>query len=113
MRIGFTANGKEWDSKIDPRFGRASYLLVYDDETDVLHHYENGKMKEQAHGVGTGAAKALFDLKADVLITGNGPGGNASTILNKAGISIYSGAGELTIEEAYKQFKNNKLNKFN
>ena len=31
MNIAFTAKGKEWDSNIDPRFGRAEYILIYND----------------------------------------------------------------------------------
>ena len=27
MKIAFTTKGTQWDSKIDPRFGRTDYLL--------------------------------------------------------------------------------------
>ncbi len=112
MKIGFTAKGKEWDSAIDPRFGRAEYLLVYDDEKDELSSYDNTGMSEQAHGVGPGTASKLFEMGAEVLITGNGPGENAAEILRKAKIEIYTGAGELSVRKAYENYQTNVLIKF-
>lgn len=44
-----------------------------------------------------------------MLITGNGPDGNAAMILEKAGMKIYIGAGKMTIKEAFEAFKNNEL----
>ena len=41
MKIAFTTKGAEWDSKMDPRFGRTEYLLVYD---DVENAYTKGSM---------------------------------------------------------------------
>ena len=32
MKIAFTSKGTNWDSMIDPRFGRTEFLLVYDEE---------------------------------------------------------------------------------
>ena len=34
MKIVFTSTGTSWDDKIDPRFGRAEYLLIFDEESD-------------------------------------------------------------------------------
>ncbi len=112
MRIGFTAKGKDWSSDIDPRFGRAEYLLVYDESEDVLHVNDNQEMKEQEHGVGPGTASKLFDMQADVLITGNGPGGNAAAILQKAKVKIFTGAEGMSIREAYENYRNKKLINF-
>jgi predicted Fe-Mo cluster-binding NifX family protein len=112
MKIGFTAKGTHWDAEMDPRFGRAEYLLIYDEEKDELMSSDNSAMKEKAHGVGPGTASILFKLGAQVLITGNGPGENAAGILKKAGIEIYTGADGMKIEEAYTRYKNNELNEF-
>ncbi|MCD8480257.1 MAG: hypothetical protein LRZ88_08550 [Candidatus Cloacimonetes bacterium] len=32
MKIVFTASGEGWDARIDPRFGRTDYILVYDEK---------------------------------------------------------------------------------
>ena len=106
MNIAFTTKGTEWDSAMDPRFGRTEYFLVYDNEKDEFTHFDNRAIENEAHGAGPKTAQKLFELKADVLITGNGPGGNAKSVLEKAGVTIYTGAGEMTVQEAFKAFKN-------
>lgn len=113
MRIGFTAQGPAWGADIDARFGRTKYLLVYDEEKDELLVHDNTSMSEQQHGAGPGTASKLFELNVNVLITGNGPGSNAAGLLEKAGVKIYTGAGELNVKEAYEHYKNKKLHHFN
>lgn len=111
MKIAFTTKGTQWDSEMDPRFGRATYFVVYDDVTEELTHFDNSSNGNEAHGAGPKAAQILFDLKVNMLITGNGPGGNAAVVVNKAGIEVYVGAGEMTVEQAYAAFKNGQLKK--
>ncbi len=112
MKIAFTAKGTNWDSRMDPRFGRTEFLLVFDDKEDKLTSVDNRSIEDEAHGAGPKTAQILFELKADVLITGNGPGDNAAGVLEKAGISIYVGAGQLTVKEALDAYRNNDLKKF-
>lgn len=38
----------------------------------------NNQINEQGHGAGPLAAQKLMELGADVLLTGNGPGGKAA-----------------------------------
>ncbi len=112
MRIAFTTKGTTWDSAMDPRFGRTDYLVIYDDEIDKLEHVDNRSVGQEAHGAGPKTAQKIFDLNAEVLITGNGPGGNAAMVLGKAGLEIYVGAGDMKVDEAYKAYQNNQLQKF-
>jgi len=112
MKIAFTTQGTEWDSLIDSRFGRTEYLLVYDQGQDTFEHFDNRANKDEAHGAGPQTAQKLFDLNPDVLITGNGPGGNAARVLEKAEIKIYIGAGEMTVKEAYEAYNNGALKLF-
>ena len=109
MRIAFTTKGTTWDSKMDPRFGRTEYFLIYDEVSNELIHMDNRDSANDAHGVGPKSAQKLFELKADVLVTGNGPGGNAATVLEKAGLKIYVGAGDMTVKKAYDAYKNDSL----
>ncbi len=111
MRIAFTTKGTDWDYKMDPRFGRTEHFLVFDEITNDLVHLDNADSSNDAHGAGPKTAQRLFELKADVLITGNGPGGNAGTVLEKAGMEVYIGAGEMTVKEAYESYKNKGLKK--
>jgi len=112
MNIAFTAKGKEWDSTIDPRFGRTDYIVVYNEEKNELTSYDNTLTSEVAHGAGPKTAQIIFDLKVDVLITGNGPGGNAHEALKNGNIKIYAGAGNMTLKGAYDVYKNGKLKDF-
>lgn len=111
MKIAFTTKGTKWDSDMDPRFGRTEYFVFYDEETTEFTSYDNRDTGKDAHGAGPKTAQKLFELKADALITGNGPGGNAAAVMEKTGIAIYVGAGNMTVKEAYDSFKNGELKK--
>ncbi len=109
MKIIFTTKGIEWDSMIDPRFGRAEFLLKYDEEKNEFTQVDNRAIENVAHGAGPQTAQKLFEMNPDILITGNGPGGNAAAVLEKAGIKIYIGAGEMTVKEAFNAYKKGEL----
>jgi predicted Fe-Mo cluster-binding NifX family protein len=112
MKIAFTTKGIEWDSKIDPRFGRTDFFLIYDQENNSFEHFDNRAIANDAHGAGPKTAQKLFELKAEALITGNGPGGNAASVLEKTGIKVFIGAGEMTVKEAYEAYNEDKLKAF-
>ena len=112
MKIAFTTKGTEWDSMMDPRFGRTEYLLVYDDADDKISTFDNRAIANEAHGAGPQTAQKLFELGPDILITGNGPGGNAAAVLEKADIKIYIGVDGMTVRKAYDAYKNDELKKF-
>lgn len=112
MNIALTTKGSTWDAAMDPRFGRTAYLLLYNDEQDELKVIDNRNTANEAHGAGTRTAQQLYDLHPDVLITGNGPGGNAAAILQRSGIRIYTGAGEMTAKQALEAFRGDKLREF-
>ncbi len=109
MKIAFTAKGTEWESEMDPRFGRTEFILVYNDEKDEFTSFDNREIENEAHGAGPKTSQKLFEMGPEILITGNGPGGNAATVLEKAGIKIYIGAGQMSVKEAYEAYKNKNL----
>jgi len=109
MRIAFTATGTNWDSIIDPRFGRTEYIVIYDEKEQVLSAIDNSTVKNETHGAGTATAQKVFELKPDVLITGNGPGETASNALKHLEIRIFINAHGMTIKQALQQYKNGKL----
>lgn len=112
MKIAFTTKGIDWESKMDPRFGRAEFLLVFNEEKEEFTHYDNREIENQAHGAGPQTAQKLFELKPDILITGNGPGGNAASILEKMGLKIFIYKDEITVKQAFEAYKNNNLKEF-
>lgn len=109
MKIAFTARGIHWDSPMDPRFGRTEYLLIYDEESQLLIPHDNRTIESEAHGAGTKTAQLLYEMKPDVLVTGNGPGDNAAQILAMTSIKIFTGAGEMSVKSAYEAYLNNQL----
>ncbi|MCK5739982.1 NifB/NifX family molybdenum-iron cluster-binding protein [bacterium] len=111
MKIAFTTKGIEWTSMMDPRFGRTEFLLIYDEEQDKLVSYDNTAIAETAHGAGPQTVQKLVEFEPNVLITGNGPGGNAARALGSTTIEIYIGAGDMTVKAAYDAYKNNTLKK--
>lgn len=111
MKIAFTANGTTWESMIDPRFGRTEFIVVYDEETKELTTFDNSAIKEEAHGAGTATVQKLYDMKPDVLITGNGPGENAAAALKHLNIQIFVNAQNMTLQQAYENYKTGNLKK--
>ena len=112
MKIAFTTKGDKWDSRMDPRFGRAAWLLVYDEEKDELRSVDNRSISKEAYGAGPKTAQKLVELKPDILITGNGPGGNAARVLEKMAVKVFVGAQGMTVTEAYEACKANNLKTF-
>lgn len=112
MKLIFTANGTEWDSPMDPRFGRTRFFFVYDEESGEIRTYDNTAIENEAHGAGPKTAQTLAEFGAQVLITGNGPGDNAMTVLKAAGTEVYAGAGEMTVRQAYDNYKQGALKRF-
>ena len=112
MRIAFTTKGTDWDSKMDPRFGRTEHFLVFDEVTNDLVHLNNSDSSKDAHGAGPKTAQNLSEHSCNILVTGNGPGGNAATVLAKMNIEIFIGAADKTIEAAILAHQNNELKKF-
>jgi predicted Fe-Mo cluster-binding NifX family protein len=112
MKILLTAKGTEWDSKMDPRFGRTEFFFIYDEETEIIETYDNRAIANEAHGAGPKTAQKMSEYNFNILITGNGPGGNAATVVKQTEIKVYVGAGEMTVKEAYEAYKNSELKEF-
>ena len=109
MKIAFTTKGKGWDAEIDPRFGRTEYIFVYDEESDESETIDNSGVSEHAHGAGPMTAQIITERNVDILITGNGPGGNAERVISSAGIKTIAGAGGMTAKQAYDAYKKGEL----
>lgn len=112
MKIAFTSKGSSMTSEMDSRFGRASYILVHDTESATTEVVDNTDTVNDGHGAGPKTAQRMMDTGATVLVTGNGPGGNAASVLEKKGIKIFVGAGNMTAEQAMKKYQQNKLTQF-
>jgi predicted Fe-Mo cluster-binding NifX family protein len=107
MKIAVTSQGKGLGSRVDPRFGRAAYILIVNTDTwdfDVLDNKENVNALQ---GAGIQAATNIFSKGAEVLLTGFcGP--NAFKTLNAAGVKVANGASG-TVIEAIKAFMKEEM----
>jgi predicted Fe-Mo cluster-binding NifX family protein len=107
VRLAVTSTGPGLDSPMDPRFGRARYLLFVEDTDRTVFPVDNEAGVNAAHGAGIQAAQNLIDHSARVLITGHcGP--KAYQVLATAGIDVYLASGG-TAEEAVRRYEAGEL----
>lgn len=111
MKIIFSAKGKDWQDLVDPRLGRAEGFVLYNEDDQNIEYISNENGMEASHGAGLQMAKTVLDLGTQVIITGNGPGEKAGAVFAKSNVDIYVGAGDMSLENAYKAYKNNELTK--
>lgn len=103
MKIAISATGKDLSSAVDPRFGRAAYLLIVDPDTKaIVEAIDNQAAGEAAQGAGIKAAGIIADAGAEAVLTGI-VGPKAAAVCEKAGIDILNGI-EGTVAEAIEQF---------
>ena len=91
MKIAVTSVGTNLDSKVDPRFGRAAYIILVDSETSAFEVVDNQENVNALKGAGIQAAKMVSETGAEVLLTGFcGP--NAFKAMNAAKIGVGNNA---------------------
>jgi len=103
MNIIFSAKGKDWDSELDPRFGRAQGFLLYNTDNDQLSWHSNEENKNAGHGAGIQAAQKAADLKAEWVITGH-VGPKADSTLKSSGIKVFTAEAPCKVREAYQKY---------
>lgn len=107
MRIAISSAGKQLESNLDPRFGRAAYFIFVDAETMDFEAVENTQNLNLPQGAGIQAGKTIVDHHADALITGHcGP--KAIKVLQSAGVKILTGA-DGRVADVIEQFKKGEL----
>lgn len=100
-KICLTATGKDLNSEIDPKFGRAAYFLLLDPIVMRIEAIENPH-KDAMQGAGIKSAQSLVDHGVKILLTGDvGPKANA--VLQSAGIQTITGVSG-KIQDAIQNF---------
>lgn len=103
MKIVISSTGPSMSSNVDPRFGRASYLLLVDSETGkLIEAIDNTEQKDSSQGAGIAAAALVADKGAKYILTGV-VGPKAMPIIEKAGIMVVPNT-KGTIQEAVADF---------
>ncbi|WP_022664870.1 NifB/NifX family molybdenum-iron cluster-binding protein [Desulfospira joergensenii] len=107
MKIAITSKGRGLDAQVDPRFGRASYIIVVDTDTKEFEVIDNENNKNAFKGAGIQAASSISEKGAKVLLTGFcGP--NAFKTLDAAGIKVANDA-DGTVSGVIEQFNKGKF----
>jgi predicted Fe-Mo cluster-binding NifX family protein len=89
MKVAVTSKGTLLSSEVDPRFGRAPYILIVDTETMAFEAVDNSDNANAFKGAGIQAATMVSDKGASVLMTGYcGP--KAFATLDAAGVKVVS-----------------------
>ena len=106
MKLCITSQGPELSSPVDPRFGRASWFIIYETETGAFEALDNARNLNAASGAGVQAAATVADKGCDWVISGHiGP--KALAVLQAGGVKVAVGA-EGSVEAAA-AFKDGRL----
>jgi len=107
MKITVSAEGPHLSSRVDPRFGRAKWFIVYDTETGEYEAHNNVQVYNLPQGAGIQAAQHVIDKKTEVLLTGHcGP--NAYQTLQAGGVQVVVDVNG-NVKEAIERHKNGEL----
>jgi len=108
MRIAVASTGKTMKDSVDPRFGRAHYILIVDPDARTIEHViDNQSSANMAHGAGIQVAANVVEAGVGAVLSGF-VGPKAFMVLSAAGLKVYSGL-DGTVEEAVEKFVNNAI----
>lgn len=108
MKLIISAQNSSLESQVDRRFGRCTWLILFDTETNQWEAFQNPGAS-QSGGAGVAAAQFVVDQKADIVVSGDfGP--NASRAFQAANIEMRRfNESTITVQDAVDHFRQNKL----
>ena len=88
MKIVISSTGPDLDSSVDPRFGRAAFLLIIDSKSgELIESIDNSTGQDAGQGAGIRAASLVAEKGVQAILTGRlGP--NATDVAEKANITV-------------------------
>jgi len=107
MKVAVTAQGRDLDSLVDPRFGRARYFLLIDTATDEFTAHDNVQNLNAPQGAGIQAAQTVVQLGAEAVLTGN-VGPKAFATLQAGQVAIHPGATG-TVRQALEEWRSGRI----
>lgn len=69
MKIAITSTGNSLDSKIDQRFGRCAYFIIYDTDTKAMEYIPNPNRDAQ-EGAGPASVQLVASRNVTKIISG-------------------------------------------
>lgn len=106
-KVAVSSSGPKADSRVESRFARAPWFMIYDPAARTWQSFDNSKTAENPSGAGKEAARVLVDRGVNVVLTGY-CGTNACRALSAAGVRIYEVSGG-TVAEALRAYQAGKL----
>lgn len=103
MRVAISAQGSDMDALVDPRFGRARWIIVADVGTGDWTAHDNAANVDASGGAGVQVGTAVASEGVAAVITGN-VGPNAHKTLTAAGITIHQADNGVTVRDALSAF---------
>jgi predicted Fe-Mo cluster-binding NifX family protein len=108
VKVAISAQNNDIDALVDPRFGRARWLVVADSETGEWTAVDNAANVNASGGAGVQAASTVVAQGAQAVITGN-VGPNAHKALAAGRLSIYQVGNGVTARDALEALKRGEL----
>lgn len=69
MKVAITSTGNNLESKLDQRFGRCAYFIIYDSESGGIEFIPNPNKDVQA-GAGPASVQLVASRKVNKIISG-------------------------------------------
>lgn len=102
MKIAITSSGNSPESKIDSRFGRCSFIAIYDKSSGNLNFIEN-TAKDSSSGAGPATAKLVADAGVSKVVALEF-GGKVKSILDALNIEMHQySESEVSVSEIITQ----------
>jgi len=106
MKVAVSAVDNNLDAQVDPRFGRAGFLLIIDSDSMEYESITNPNVNALG-GAGIQSAQLVIDKGVKSVLTGKcGP--KAFEVFKTAGIDIYEDI-EGSVSEAIRAFQTDQL----
>ncbi len=107
MKVAVTAKGTRLTDEVDPRFGRAPYILIVETETMEYEILDNSDNVNAFKGAGIQAGTMIADKGVELLLTGYcGP--NAFRTVQAGGIKVVNDVAG-TVEQAIQSLLSGKV----
>lgn len=107
MRVAITTTGATLDSRVDPRFGRARYILVHDTDSGKTETITNEINMSAEQGAGVQTAKRIAQAGVEAVLASH-VGPRAYRALASQAIKVYLAEG-LVASEALEHLQQGKL----
>jgi len=108
MRIAIASKGPELSSQVEPRFGRAKYIVIHDTGSPEPEVLDNQEISQLTGGAGVKAAEAVVEKNVDYVISQNfGP--KALQVFKAANVKAAVVSGE-TVAHAIELVQRRQLN---